>query len=50
MHSLRKTVGAVTQKIFWFSTLGAVRDQGFFAPVWYRPTGDTPTHLIEERQ
>ena len=50
MHSLRKTVGAVTPKLFWFATLGAVRDQGFFAPVWYRPTGDTPTHLIEERQ
>jgi hypothetical protein len=50
MHSLRKTVGAITQKIFWFATLGAVRDQGFFAPVWYRPTGNTPTHLIEERQ
>jgi hypothetical protein len=49
MHSLRKTVGAITQKIFWFATLGAVREQGFFAPVWYRPTGDTPIHLIEER-
>jgi hypothetical protein len=49
MHSLRKTVGAITQKLFWFTTLAAVRDQGFFAPVWYRPTGDTPTHLIEER-
>ncbi len=48
MHSLRKTVGAITQKIFWFATLGAVRDQGFFAPVWYRPTGETPTQLIEE--
>jgi hypothetical protein len=49
LHSLRKTVGAITHKVFWFATLGAVRDQGFFAPVWYRPTGDTPTHLIEER-
>lgn len=49
MHSLRKIVGAVTDKIFWFATLGAVRDQGFFAPVWYRPTGATPAHLIEEQ-
>lgn len=48
LRSLQKTVGAITQKIFWFATLGAVRDQGFFAPVWYRPTGETPTHLIEE--
>ena len=49
MHSLRERVGAITQKLFWFTTLGAVRDQGFFGPVWYRPTGDTPTHLIKER-
>jgi hypothetical protein len=48
LQSLRKTVGAITQKIFWFTTIGAVRDQGFFAPVWYRPTGETPTQLIEE--
>ena len=50
MHSLRKTVGAITQKIFWFSTLGAVRDQGFFAPVWYRSLGKTPKQFIEEYQ
>jgi Replication-relaxation len=48
MHSLRTTVGALTQKIFWFATLEAVHKQGFFAPVWYRPTGETPTQLIEE--
>jgi Replication-relaxation len=48
MHSLRKTVGAITQKIFWFATLEAVRDRGFFAPVWYRPTSEMPTQLIEE--
>ena len=48
MHSLRKTVGAITPKLFWFATLGAVRDQGFSAPVWYRTTGDTQTPLIEE--
>ena len=50
MHSLRERVGVITQKLFWFTTLGAVRDQGFFAPVWYRSTGETPKHLIEERQ
>ena len=49
LHSLRKTVGAITQKIFWFATLEAIHDQGFFAPVWYRPTGETPTQLIEEQ-
>jgi hypothetical protein len=48
LHSLRKTVGAITQKIFWFATLEAIREQGFFAPVWYRPAGETPTQLIED--
>jgi len=40
-------VGAITQKIFWFATLDAIREQGFFAPVWYRPVGDTPIPFIE---
>jgi hypothetical protein len=48
IHSLRKTVAVTTQKIFWFATLDTMRAQGFFAPVWYRPTGETPKHLIEE--
>ena len=50
MHSLRKTVGAITQKIFWFATRGAVREQGFFAPVWYRPMGEESTQLFEEHR
>jgi hypothetical protein len=49
MHSIRKTVAAVTQKIFWFATLDAVAIS-FFAPVWLRPTEDQPTTLIETNQ
>jgi len=48
MHSLRKIVRSITQKIFWFATLAAIRDRGFSAAVWYRPTGETPTQLIAE--
>jgi hypothetical protein len=48
MHSLRRTVGAITQKIFWFATLEAIREQGCFAPVWYRPAGDQPVQFVEE--
>lgn len=50
MHSLRRTVGAITQKIFWFTTLDAVRAQGFFAPIWYRPAGDTPIQFLGDHQ
>jgi len=48
MHSLRKTVAAATQKVFWFANLAAVRDKGILAP-WFRPAGDLPKPFIEER-
>jgi hypothetical protein len=46
LHSIRKTVVEITEKIFWFATL-AFADTGFFTPVWYRPKEDKPTTLIE---
>ena len=48
LQSIRATVAGVTQKIFWFATLDAIRTEGFFAPVWYRPVGDSPKPFIEE--
>lgn len=46
LHSIRKTVAAITEKIFRFATLASASN-GFFAPVWYRPTESKPTTLIE---
>jgi len=46
LHSIRKTVSAITQKIFWFATLASVRDD-FFAPVWFRPGDSQPEKLFE---
>jgi hypothetical protein len=46
LHSIRKTVAEITQKIFWFATLASVGN-GCFAPVWYRPKEYQPTSLIE---
>ena len=48
VHSLRKTISEITSKLFWFTTFEAARSHGFLAPVWYRPTGNTPERLIEE--
>jgi hypothetical protein len=48
MHLLRKTVAAMTPKVFWFASLAAIRNQGFFASVWFRPTGDLPKPFIGE--
>jgi hypothetical protein len=46
LHSIRKTVGAITRKIFWFATLASVRNE-FFAPVWVRGGDSQPTKLLE---
>lgn len=46
LHSIRKTVRDITQKIFWFATLASVQSD-FFAPVWLRPGDNQPTKLFE---
>jgi len=47
LHSIRKAVAGVTQKIFRFATLDSVRD-GFFTSVWCRPADHKLTPLFEE--
>jgi hypothetical protein len=46
LESLRKTIRAVTEKIFRFATLETARTQ-FFSPVWRRPNGDQTESLFE---
>lgn len=46
LNSIRKAVSSVTEKIFWFATLEAT-SSNFFAPVWFRPSGEQPKSLIE---
>jgi hypothetical protein len=46
LRSIRSTVVAATQKVFWFASLEAIRAHGFFAPVWARPTGDERRPLL----
>lgn len=33
---LRDATAGVTRKLFWFASLDAFREQGVFAPIWYR--------------
>jgi hypothetical protein len=49
LHSIRKTVREVTQKIFWFATLASVQSD-FFAPVWFRPGDTQPKKLFDTPQ
>lgn len=46
LHSIRKTVALITQKIFWFATLESVAND-FFASVWFRPADSKPTSLFD---
>jgi hypothetical protein len=39
LRSIQKVIAASTEKIFWLASLQAIRKNGFFAPVWFRPTG-----------
>jgi hypothetical protein len=45
--SLRVATASITEKIFWFSTFGAIGGDGFWSPIWQRPKNDTPMPLIE---
>lgn len=47
LHSIRKAVAGITQKIFWFSTI-ASRPKEFFAPVWTRPVEEIQQTLFNE--
>jgi len=46
LHSIRKAVSEITQKIFWFATFESAHNR-FFAPVWFRPADNKPTTLFE---
>jgi len=41
LQAIRKTVREVTEKIFWFTTLDAIRREGLWNPVWLRPSNET---------
>jgi hypothetical protein len=48
LNSIRATVAAITQKIFWFSTLDAVRGDKFFSSIWLRPTEETQQTFFDQ--
>ncbi len=49
MLSLRKTIAAITEKIFRFGTFEDARTR-FFSSVWLRPVGPEPETLFEQPQ
>jgi hypothetical protein len=49
LHSIRKAVATVTEKLFWFATLESVGGRLFDA-VWFRPNDSHPKSLIQKPQ
>jgi hypothetical protein len=49
LHSIRKTLAAVTEKIIWLATIESATTS-FFATIWLRPVGDQPKPFFEINQ
>jgi hypothetical protein len=49
LNSIRKTLGVVTEKLFWFATLESA-NHDFFAPIWLRPVGDNRKPFFDQTQ
>lgn len=46
MASLRAATGELTHKIFWFTTFDSINRDGFWSPIWQRPTDDRRQPLL----
>lgn len=46
LATVRRTIGHLTSKIFWFATFESVQGDGFWSASWLRPTGDERRALI----
>jgi hypothetical protein len=46
LDSIRQTVGAITTKIFYFTTFEAIKRDGFWSPIWARPQGNESQSLL----
>jgi len=46
LHSIRAVIAKHTDKIFWVSSFDLVKDNGFWAPIWFRPRNTEPRSLF----
>lgn len=47
LTNIRATVAKSTDKVFWFTTFDTINRDGFWSPIWLRPTGDQHHSLIQ---
>ncbi len=46
LANIRSLVAKSTDKVFWFATLESINRDGFWSPVWLRPTGEQRQSLL----
>ncbi len=46
LTNIRATVSKSTDKVFWFTTFDSINRDGFWSPIWLRPTGDQRHSLL----
>jgi len=46
LTNVRATIGRLTEKIFWLSTFESISREGFWSPIWLRPTGEQKQSLL----
>jgi len=46
LESVRVLTAKITDKIFWFSTFDNINRDGFWSPIWLRPTGTMKQSLL----
>ena len=46
LANIRTTVAKSTDKIFWFATFETINRDGFWSPIWLRPSGDQHHSLL----
>jgi hypothetical protein len=46
LATIRATVAKSTDKIFWFTTFENIHRDGFWSPIWLRPSGDQRHSLL----
>jgi hypothetical protein len=47
LSNIRATVAKSTDKVFWFTTFDTINRDGFWSPIWLRPTGDQRHSLVQ---
>ena len=49
LKTVRATVLAATEKVFWFSTFARIEREGLWSAIWTRPRGDDLEQLIHRQ-